>query len=80
MTKWASISRLGWLTYQAGFVGNMLVINTLMDTFIASWTLLEFFMFIAFFQKMIVVSFDFDYLAAMLALSEHQAIFPEMHI
>jgi hypothetical protein len=80
MTKCASISSLGWLTYEAGFICNMLVVNTLMDTFIASWTLLEFFMFVAFFQKMIVVGFNFYDLTAMFAFSKHQAIFPEMHI
>ena len=80
MAKGASIGCLWWLADVTSFLLYMLVIGILVDAFFTSGALFELSCLITLSEKVLVVSSDFNDLAAVHALSKHKAVFPEMHI
>jgi len=64
----------------AGLALGVLVVLPDMDTFLAPCALLEVFGFVAFLDQVVVVGGDLDDLAAVLALSEHEAVLPVVQV
>ena len=74
------IGHLRRLQRDTVFVLDMLIIFRFVDGFFASAALREFSCLFAFFEQMLVVSFDLDDLRTVLALSQHQTVLPEVHV
>lgn len=80
MAERASVRSFCWLADKALFISHVLVVVALMNAFLASLTLLELRRLFTLLQQMLVVGFNLDNLAAVLALSQHHTVFPEMKV